>query len=139
METRVCVIGLIKQGDKILLGQKPPGRGPCPDTWHMPGGGLEMGKESCEEALTRELKEETGLDVKIIKDVAWDTDTEPNKHGIDTYYIFLQYLCEPSRGEVRAGDDLYKLEWVDIKDLHKYNINRPAKRLLQRMGILTKG
>ena len=119
----------------ILLGQKPAGKGPYPNTWHIPGGGIEIEKEDCEEAILREIKEETGLVVKNLKKIAWDTDIEPNKYNIPAYYIFLQYICDFTGGEIMSGDDIEHLEWVKKSDLEKYKLNKPTKKLFKKIGI----
>jgi len=136
MKTSIVVVGLIKKGEQVLLGQKAPGKGPYPDTWHIAGGKIELGKENTEEAMKRELKEETNFNVKNLKKVIWDTDVEPDKHGEETYYIFLQYVCDYESGELKAGDDMAHFEWVEKKDLSKYNLNKPSKKMLKHLGYL---
>ena len=136
MNSRLIVVGLIKKGNQVLLGQKAPGKGPYPDSWHIPGGGVDLDKEECDKALVREIKEETGLDVKNLKKVAWDTDIEPNKEGTDTYYVFLQYICEVAGGELTAGDDMHHFEWVDVSQISNYNLNEPTKILFQKLGLI---
>lgn len=135
MKNRLIVSAVIKNGNKILLGRKPEGKGPYPDTWHIPGGGVNA-NESAEEAILREIKEETGLRVDNLVKVAWDTDTEPDKNGEEMYYFFLQFVCDFSSGTLRAGDDMHKFEWVDIKNLSKYNLNKPTKILFKKLGYL---
>lgn len=136
MEHRVVVVGLIKNGNKVLLGQKPPGKGPYPDTWHIPGGGIVLGEESADEAIRREIEEETGLNVKNLKKVEWDTDVEPNKHGEETYYIFLQYTCYYYKGDVRPGGDMNNFQWVDVSRLSEFNLNKPTEILFEKLGYL---
>ncbi|MFQ5648234.1 MAG: NUDIX domain-containing protein [Candidatus Aenigmatarchaeota archaeon] len=102
----------------------------------MPGGGVNLNKENCDEAVIREIREETGLEVKNVKKAAWDTDIEPIKNGMETYYIFLQYICEHAGGELRAGGDMHHFEWVDVNNLSNYNLNKPTRILLQKLGFL---
>ena len=71
------------------MGKPPKGVGPYPDTWHIPGGGVELGKESLIEALRREVKEETNIEITDIIPIGFSEDREPNKHGEMTHYIFL--------------------------------------------------
>jgi ADP-ribose pyrophosphatase YjhB (NUDIX family) len=133
MNTRIIVAALIKRGEQILLGQKPKGVGPYPDTWHIPGGGINLNDEKCEEAVRREIKEETGLRVKNLKKVAWDTDIEPNKHGELTHYIFLQFSCDYDGGDLIPGDDMSHFEWVSMKDAPKFKLNKPTRILLEKL------
>src|SRR3954453_23364104 len=89
MKHRLVVVALIEREGKILLGRKAPGRGPYPGTWHLPGGGVDLSTETCEEALRREVREETGLEVGETEPVAWDTDVQEDRAGEDTYFVFL--------------------------------------------------
>lgn len=57
LQETVRVYGILFKGDSILLVKHPEGK-----FWELPGGGVDDG-ETEEEALIRELKEETGLDV----------------------------------------------------------------------------
>lgn len=136
MKTRLIVAAVIKNVDKILLGQKPKSKGPYPDTWHIPGGGINIENENCEDAILREIKEETGLKVKNLQRIAWDTDVEPDKNGDVTYYIFLQFVSDLAGGKLRAGDDMKHFEWVNIKNISNYNLNKPTKILFKKLGYL---
>ncbi|MBI4174013.1 MAG: NUDIX domain-containing protein [Candidatus Aenigmarchaeota archaeon] len=106
MKSRICAACLVRNGDRILLGRKPRGRGPYPDTWHIPGGGVDLSVETAREAMAREINEETGLEVKNLEEMAWDTDIEKDKNGMPTYYVFLQFTADYSRGKLKAGDDI---------------------------------
>ncbi len=55
---RISVMGLFIQADTVLMIHKMTG--PEPDCWDLPGGGLQPG-EPIIQALTREIREETGL------------------------------------------------------------------------------
>lgn len=80
-----------------------PGRG----LWSLPGGRVEPG-ESDAEALRRELIEETGLTARIGALVG--TVERPAADGV---YLIFDYACEPTGGELRAGDDAVAAAWVD--------------------------
>ncbi len=136
MKTRLIVCAVIRKNDRTLLGKKPKGKGPYPDTWHIPGGGIDIGDETCEDAVIREIKEEIGITVKNLVKISWDSDTEPDKNNEETYYVFLQFMCDFAGGELAANDDIRELEWVDIRDLNKYKLNRPSKILFKKLGFI---
>ena len=135
MNYRVVVSAVIKKGDCVLFGRKPPGVGPFPDTWHLPGGGVELGEETCEEAIKREVLEETGLCVKNLEKLEWETGIEKNKHGEETYYIFLVFYAEYESGELTPMADLEKLEWVEINKIPELIQARFSKPMFERLGL----
>jgi ADP-ribose pyrophosphatase YjhB (NUDIX family) len=79
----------------VLIKRKNP-----PPGWALPGGFVEYG-ESLECAAVREAKEETGLDVELIRQFHTysDPSRDPRRHTITTVYI------GKAQGMPRAGDD----------------------------------
>ena len=59
----VGVGGIVFKGDEVLLVRR--GKEPALGEWSLPGGAVEVG-ETLEEALHRELQEETGIEVEIL-------------------------------------------------------------------------
>lgn len=93
----ISTVDLIIEMDQgiILIKRKNP-----PEGWALPGGFVDYG-ESLESAAIREAKEETGLDVKLIRQ--FHTYSEPTRdprtHTISTVFI------AKAEGETKAGDD----------------------------------
>ena len=136
MKARIIVTTFIEKDGKILLGKKPDNVGPYPNAWHFPGGGVRLEEESLEEAVRREIKEETGLKIEKMERVSFDEDYEPDKHGEKTHYVFLAYKVIPLSMDVRASDDIVKLEWFDKSELQMLLLPRPSIKLLQEIGWL---
>lgn len=136
MNYRVTVVAVITKGNKVLLGRKPKDVGPYPNTWIIPGGGVKLGEETAEEALVREIHEETGLEIKTIKPLIFIPDNEPNKKGIMTYFIHLVYTAEYASGVAMAGDDVTELKWFPIKDIPKITVARPSITTFRTLGWL---
>lgn len=100
------------------------------DGYDFPGGKIELG-ESIEEALAREVKEETGVDVKIGKIVAGESSfykTLPGDslEGDCLHSILLYYLCEITGGElsvenIAKSEKAYVAmpEWISLNDVEK--------------------
>lgn len=97
-----CVGGIVHDAaGRLLVIQRghDPGRG----LWSLPGGRVESG-ETDAQALVREMREETGLDVRpgpLVGMVARGR------------YEIYDYTCEVLGGELRAGDDAADARWVD--------------------------
>lgn len=136
MKSRVIVVGLIEKNGSFLLGKKPGNIGPYPNTWHIPGGGIDLGEESLEEALRREIKEETGIEIQNIESTGFDEDNEPNKHGEMTHYVFLDFRAEWLSGEIKAGDDMKGLKWIQKDELKNLNLNKPTQKLFKKLKII---
>jgi 8-oxo-dGTP pyrophosphatase MutT (NUDIX family) len=130
MKTKVVVGAIIRKGDSILLGKKTNGT----TLWYIPGGGIRLGQETTNDAVLREIMEETGLVVKNLEKAAWDTEMKVSNSL--KYNIFLQYVCDYDKGDLKPGDDMCHLCWVSIDELSGYSLTRPARLLLEKTGYL---
>lgn len=95
------------QGEKlVLIKRKNP---PYEDMFALPGGFVEIG-ETVEEAVIREAKEETGLDIEVIRllGVYSDPKRDPRGHTISIGFIAI------GSGDLKAGDDAADIELFDI-------------------------
>lgn len=134
MKYRVVVGGLIEYDGKILLGRKAKGKGPYPDTWHMPGGGVDLETESLVEAVKREIKEETNLEVQSIERIGFDEDREPNSHGEMVHYVFLIFRVTSTTNEAIPGDDIVEVKWFDRSELKNLALTRPSEKIFKELG-----
>jgi 8-oxo-dGTP diphosphatase len=106
---------LIIQDNRILLVER--GREPLKGWWSLPGGAVETG-ERLEDALRREVREETGLEVEIVglieifERIILDATNQPEYH-----YILMDYLCRPVGGTLCAADDACNAAWFTEPDL----------------------
>jgi len=67
IQRKIASAIIFSKDGKILMGKKDPAKGGVySDCWHIPGGGLEEG-ETLEQALRREVLEETGIDISSYK------------------------------------------------------------------------
>lgn len=107
-------------GGIILIQRKNP-----PEGWALPGGFVDYG-ETLEAAAAREAKEETGLDIKLIRQFHTysDPSRDPRQHTISTVFI-----AEAS-GEAKAGDDAAELETF-LRDRLPDNIVFDHKQILE--------
>ena len=82
--------------------------------WELPGGGLEYG-ETPHRALTRELKEETNLDIKILKPVYTFTAIRPHYQTVG-----IGFLTIPTNDNVVISDEHTDFKFVHPTELKEY-------------------
>ncbi len=136
MKSRVVVVVIIEHDGKILMGKRNSDVGPYPNTWQIPGGGVDLENESLLEALQREVKEETGLEIVDFEKISFGEEYEPNKNGDMTHYLFLVFKAISEIEEVIAGDDLVELRWFMKADLKDVPLARPSIKLFKELGLL---
>ena len=103
--------GAIVTDGKILLIKRK--NEPYKGKWALPGGFVEYG-EKVEDAVIREVLEETGLKTKIreIVGVYSDPGRDPRGHTVS-----IIYLLDILEGELKGGDDAEEAKFFDINNL----------------------
>ncbi|MFJ7973519.1 NUDIX hydrolase [Psychrobacillus sp. NPDC096389] len=111
MPTHIVAVGGIvedEQGNILLVKTHHGG-------WVFPGGQVEVG-ENLMDALIREIKEESGIDVAVSKLIGVYSNT-----GIHKFYdgvtnvptkLMLDYICKPVGGELAISDETSDSRWV---------------------------
>jgi len=108
---RLTVDGVIIKNKKILLIRRK--NEPFKGKWALPGGFVSYG-ERVEDAVVREVKEETGLDTKIQRLLGVYSDPERDPRG---HTVSIAYLLSPKEGAPKGGDDALEARFFDINDL----------------------
>jgi 8-oxo-dGTP diphosphatase len=106
----VAADALVVRDGEILLIRR--GKEPFKGKWALPGGFVEEG-ETVEGACVREAKEETGLDVRILKMVG--VFSEPSRDPRGT--VGVAFLCEVAGGKLKGGDDVEEAKWFPLGEL----------------------
>ena len=126
----VGVGAIITHSDTVLLVRR--GREPQKGIWSIPGGVLQLG-ETLEEGVRREVREEVGLDVRVLERVEVVERILPDATGkLEYHYILIDYLCEPAGGILQAADDAAEAAWVDRRDLDEYAITSGTPEVIHR-------
>ncbi len=135
MKQRIIVAALVNRGDDYLFIRQNKVGGAYPGTLHIPGGGLEAG-EAPEEAIRRELREETGMEIKNLRAVNFDHDLFDSYKGAPHQLVFLQFTAEYDRGKVTAGSDAEEVIWVPRDRLNEQPLNPATIRFLKALELL---
>jgi 8-oxo-dGTP diphosphatase len=123
------VIGVVVNGEKVLIVRRKQKEGDL--FWQFPGGAVEDG-ETDEQAVIRELREETGVRCKIIKCIG--SRIHPSTHREMSYWV-----CEFVEGDILVSDeDLDAAVWVEICEAITYFTTPVFPPILEYLGIKDK-
>jgi 8-oxo-dGTP diphosphatase len=109
------VLGIVfdTKTKKILIGRRKPDLDIKNLLWAFPGGRPEYGEE-LEEAIKREIREETGYETESLGVIF--AKTYPEKRDLLSIY----FLCEVTGGEEKPSEELEELKWVEPNELKDY-------------------
>jgi 8-oxo-dGTP diphosphatase len=120
---------VVLHDDKILLARrsKPPRAG----DWSLPGGAQNLGETITETAL-REIKEETGLDIKVlgIVDVV-DSIIRDGDGRVQYHYTLVDVFAERISGEAIASDDAAEIGWFGLDELDSLDLWSETDRIIR--------
>lgn len=114
---------------RLLVIQR--GHDPGAGLWSIPGGRIEPG-ETDEQALVRELAEETNLQVMVGKLVGCVRREGPGGTVID----IRDYAATVAAGTLRAGDDAADARWVTAAELARLEVTEGLIEALTEWGVL---
>ena len=121
----VCVGGIIRDDSGALLLVLRANE-PAAGLWSLPGGRVEPG-ETDDEALLREVREETGLEVSVGELVG--------RAELGSYLVG-DYRCTVTGGRLVPGDDALDARWVAIEDLGAYELSPGLLEALVEWGAI---
>ena len=103
-------------GNKILLIKR--NTIPFKGYWALPGGRMEQG-ETIEQTIVREVKEETGLDVTIVRKVGEYVE-KGVKDDVDYEYYPTCFVVKPAGGEIRKQEsEIQEIKLFTLSELPK--------------------
>jgi len=131
MKIDVAVKGVILKDDRILVIKRSEREDCFANLWDIPGGKIEFG-ERLDDALKREIKEETSLDVDVLIPVAaWSFF-----RNRETYVVGITFLCRPVTNrlrsdEIKLGNEHVEYRWVSRSGIENLPMNENLKKELK--------
>ena len=130
----VGVGGVVVRHGRVLLIRR--GKEPLYGRWVVPGGTVELG-ETLEEAVVREMEEETGLRVEPSEVLTVFDRIQREGERVVSHYVIVDFLCRWRSGEARAASDALEVAWARVEDLPLYDL--PPKALEVVRDALLRG
>ena len=131
MKTYFTVTAVVRNNGKILILKKSPKDWNYPNKWSFCSG---YAKEfqSAEDNVLREIKEETGLAAKIIKNGRLLEIYDKNN---DTKWVVAPFLCEVKSRKVRLDHENVDYRWISHKGIKKYPTVPGLEKDLKVLGL----
>jgi len=122
------VSSLIIKNNKVLIVK----RSSKPEIWSLPGGLVELG-ETQRSAAIREAREETNINIKIIKFLEnLDIIIKDEKNQIKKHYILAVFSGEYINGNIIAGDDALDAKWLPIQDIKNIDMTNGTDQFIMK-------
>ncbi len=127
---------VIDEGRALLIRR---GSEPLRGEWSIPGGTLELG-ETLAEGVMRELREETGIEVRVLEQIEVFERIFTEKSSRKTrkkkrpryHFVIVDYLCERVSGEPCAGSDVTDVAYAREEELEKFHLTETALRVIRK-------
>lgn len=118
---------VVWKGEQFLLIRR--GHAPRQGSWSLPGGHQELG-ETVQQAAIREVREETGVSIRVLDlvavvDLIGGEGPDPHFH-----YTVIDLQAEWISGEAIAGDDAEAVAWADPHHLDSFCLSDALHRVI---------
>jgi hypothetical protein len=135
MQTKVLIVGVVKNDDAILMRKKPDGSPPYKETWYIFGAEATPDVDP-DQAIIDEVRSKSGIIVTVTNKISWDTEVKADLDGVTKFFVYLDVECKYVSGDIVVGEGIEKIEWVKQQELYRYDIVPPSRVLFEKLGYL---
>jgi len=121
-----------EEGRILLVKHKPERGGFWQRKWICPGGKLELG-ETIGEGINREIKEETGLEIELVRPLPAFDRIVKSAGGVSLHVVYISYVAKLAGGELKVDSDVGEALWVKKDELDSIwkDMHEDTKELLK--------
>jgi len=102
------------------------------DKWGIPGGKIKY-NEGSEDALRREIAEETGLDIDSICFEIVQDCLEPEEFYRRAHFLLLNYSARSNSSEVQLNEEAEEYRWCTLEEALELDLNQPTRTLIEHV------
>jgi nucleoside triphosphatase len=122
---------ILNQEGKVLLLKSDKWR----NKYVIPGGHIELG-ETMEDALRREVREETGLDIYDIKFASLQEFIFNETFHEKRHFIFIDFVCKTDSNEVELNFESQGYVWVSLEEALRLPIEPYTRRFIEEQRVV---
>jgi len=108
---KLTVDGIVVKGKEILLIKRK--NDPYSGMWALPGGFVNYG-EKVEDAVVREVREETGIETTLVDLLGVYSDPERDPRG---HTVSIVFILKPLSEDVKGGSDASEAKFFPLDSL----------------------
>jgi ADP-ribose pyrophosphatase YjhB (NUDIX family) len=125
------------EGGRLLLVRHKVERGGFwQGRWILPGGMLKVGEE-LDSGITREVREETGLDIRLDQETPVVTERiVEDESGVSLHVVYVVRRGFFTGGELMPASDVGEAIWVDGLDEVVDELHEDTVEILKRFGLM---
>lgn len=125
----ICTVGaaIFDRDNKVLMIRTHK----WSNKWGIPGGKIKFGEPS-PDALKREIKEETNLDVRDVEFILVQDCIHSKEFYREAHFVLLNYICRfEGATDVTLNEEAEEFQWLTLDDAFKLQLNEPTRVLLE--------